>query len=70
MIRFTLRKDILLRLKEKGYTQTKLLNERVVGGTTLNAIRNGSNNITIASLEKIANLLECSISELIKEEKI
>lgn len=70
MIKLTLRDDILQRLKEKGYTQTKLLKERIVGGTTLNAIRNGSNNITITSLEKIANLLECSVNELIKEEKI
>lgn len=54
-------------MKEKGITQYRLLKSGI-DNKTLDAIKKG-NNITMLTLEKICNILECTPNEVIRFQK-
>lgn len=54
-------------MKEKGITQYRLLKSGI-DNKTLDAIKKG-NNITLLTLEKICNILECTPNEVVRFQK-
>ena len=54
-------------MKEKGITQYRLLKSGI-DNKTLDAIKKG-NNITMLTLEKICNILECTPNEVVRFQK-
>ena len=54
-------------MKEKGITQYRLLKSGI-DNKTLDAIKKG-NNITMLTLEKICNILDCTPNEVIRFQK-
>lgn len=54
-------------MKQKGITQYRLLKSGI-DNKTLDAIKKG-NNITMLTLEKICNILECTPNEVIRFQK-
>lgn len=66
--------DVLAALKARGYSQPRLMAEKMFGSTTLASIRHGG-AITTETLGKICAILRCQpgdilASELSDEEKI
>ena len=51
-------------MKQKGITQYRLLKSGI-DNKTLDAIKKG-NNITMLTLEKICNILECTPNDVVK----
>lgn len=49
--------------KEKNITQTKLAEMLEIDRTHLSKVENGKNRPSTALLERIANILECSIKD-------
>lgn len=62
----TIGSDIYDIRKEKGLTQKKLAEEAEVSISTISRIENGSEEIDIKTLVKIANILDVSVGELLK----
>jgi len=54
-------------MREKGITQYRLLKSGI-DNKTLDAIKKG-NNITMLTLEKICNILECTPNDVIRFQK-
>ena len=54
-------------MKQKGITQYRLLKSGI-DNKTLDAIKKG-NNITMLTLEKICNILECTPNDVVRFEK-
>ena len=54
-------------MKRKGITQYRLLKSGI-DNKTLDAIKKG-NNITMLTLEKICNILECTPNDVVRFEK-
>ena len=54
-------------MKEKGITQYRLLKSGI-DNKTLDAVKKG-NNITLLTLEKICNILECTPNEVVRFQK-
>ena len=54
-------------MKQKGITQYRLLKSGI-DNKTLDAIKKG-NNITMLTLEKICNILDCTPNEVIRFQK-
>jgi len=54
-------------MREKGITQYRLLKSGI-DNKTLDAIKKG-NNITLLTLEKICNILECTPNEVVRFQK-
>ena len=54
-------------MEQKGITQYRLLKSGI-DNKTLDAIKKG-NNITLLTLEKICNILECTPNEVIRFQK-
>ena len=54
-------------MKEKGITQYRLLKSGI-DNETLDAVKKG-NNITLLTLEKICNILECTPNEVVRFQK-
>lgn len=57
--------DILARLKEKGYTTTKLRKEKIFGERTMQEFRSNG-VIPYKTLDRLCELLECNISDIIE----
>lgn len=55
--------NIIERLKEAGYTATRIKEEKLLSEPTMTAIRRDK-NITTDSIDKICSLLECQPGEL------
>ncbi len=51
--------------KEKGYSQEELAHKADLHRTYIGMIERAEKNITLVNIEKIANALECKISDLI-----
>ena len=51
--------------KEKGYSQEELAHKSDLHRTYIGMIERAEKNITLVNIEKIANALECKISDLI-----
>lgn len=58
------KKDILSELAAKGYTQTRLRNEKIFGQNTIQNIRHGK-YISFDVLAKICDMLECEPGDII-----
>lgn len=60
--------DILEALREKGYSSYRLRQEGILGQRTIQQLRHGL-PISWDSLEKICNILNCDISEILAYEE-
>ena len=56
MIRYTI--DLLARLKEEGYTQNRIRNEKLIGQATLTQLRHGD-LVSWKTIDTICMLLDC-----------
>ena len=65
MIRYKI--DILAALKAAGYTTYKLRVDNILGEATITKLRNSDTNISLASLDKICELLKMQPADLIEE---
>ena len=57
--------DILVALKEKGYSSARIRNEKLIGQAYLTQIRNGE-IVSTACLAKLCKLLECQPGDLLE----
>lgn len=58
--------DILNALKEKGFTSYRIRKEKLFGQKTLQDFRNGNVVLSAECLEKLCNILDCQIGDLIE----
>lgn len=58
-------KDILGKLKEAGYTTTRLRKERIIGEGTLSLLRNGE-AVSLKTIDLICQLLQCRIEDIVE----
>ncbi|WP_302488303.1 helix-turn-helix transcriptional regulator [uncultured Ruminococcus sp.] len=58
--------DILNALKEKGFTSYRIRKEKLFGQKTLQDFRNGNVVLSTECLEKLCNILDCQIGDLIE----
>ena len=57
--------DIMAALKAKGYSSTRIRNEKIIGESYLTQIRKGE-IVSITCLEKICLLLNCQPGDIIE----
>ena len=57
--------DVLAALKEKGYTSTKIRNEKLIGQATLQRLRH-KQSVSFDVLAKLCELLECNIGDILE----
>lgn len=65
---FRYKLNIMDKLKEKGYSSTRLRREKLLGESYMSQIRRGD-MISWAALDTVCNLLECQPGELIEHIK-
>ena len=58
--------DILEALKEKGFTSYRIRKEKIFGQKTLQDFRNSNVVLSADCLEKLCNILDCQIGDLIE----
>lgn len=56
--------DVLLELKDKGFSSYKIQKENLLSGSTLVKLK-GGDMVSIQSLEKICEMLECDIGDIV-----
>ena len=56
--------DVLAALKSKGYSSFRLRNEKIIGESYLSQIRKGE-IVSHACIDKLCELLECQVGDLI-----
>jgi putative transcriptional regulator len=61
--------DVIQALKNAGYTPTRIRKEKILGESVLTSIRN-KQLITLQSLEKLCELLDCQPGDLISYQKL
>lgn len=61
--------DVLNELKYRGYSQSFILRNKLLPTSTLDKLRAGDTSLTLESLNKICNLLDCSPWDLLEWEK-
>ncbi len=59
------RKDILSALKEVGYSQNRIRDERLIGQATLTQLRHGE-LVSWKTIETICRLLRCQPGDILK----
>lgn len=52
-------------MQEKGVTQYRLLNEKIIDNKTLDAIKH-NHNITLLTLEKLCRVLDCTPNDVVR----
>lgn len=57
--------DILSALKEKGYSTTRIRNEKILGQSYLQQLRHGD-IVSWKTIEKICKLLNCQVGDIIE----
>lgn len=57
--------DVLEALKEKGYTNTRIRNEKLFGQGTLKKLRYGK-PLSFEIIAKICTLLDCQLSDILE----
>lgn len=58
--------DVLLALKNKGYTSYKLINKKILPAGTITKIRNNeAEKLSLLTINKICELLECQPGDLL-----
>ena len=60
--------DVLAALKEKGYSTTRIRNEKLIGQSYLQQIRSGE-LVSHACLAKLCELLECQPGDILEYTK-
>ena len=58
------KQGVLSELKKKGYTTTRIRNEKLMAERQLQYIR--TNNVTIAVINKLCQLLECQPGDILE----
>ena len=62
---FRYKVNIMDKLKEKGYSSTRLRREKLLGESYMSQIRRGD-MISWAALDTVCTLLECQIGDIIE----
>ena len=62
-------KDILGKLKDAGYTTTRIRKEGLLPESTLQRIRNNNPDIKLSTMERICNLIGCELSDVVEFRK-
>ena len=62
---FRYKVNVMGKLKEKGYSSTKLRREKLLGESYMSQIRRGD-MISWAALDTVCTLLECQIGDIIE----
>ena len=57
--------DVMAELKQKGYTSTKIREEKLIGQSYLQQLRHGE-LVSWKTLETICSLLECQPGDLVE----
>lgn len=57
--------NVLLELKQKGYTTTKLRKEKILGEKTIQKLRHNE-YVSMDTLDLLCGLLGCNISDIIE----
>lgn len=57
--------DVLAALRDVGYTQNRIRNEKLIGQATLTQLRHGE-LVSWATIETICKLLECQPGDIIE----
>ena len=65
---FRYKVNVMDKLKEKGYSSTRLRKERLLGESYMSQIRHGD-MISWAALDTVCTLLECQPGDLIEHVK-
>ncbi|MCM1230201.1 MAG: helix-turn-helix transcriptional regulator [Ruminococcus flavefaciens] len=60
--------DVLKELKKRGYTQAELRKTTRLGMSAIDALRYG-NYVSMGTLDKICNLLDCEPGDIIVRQK-
>ena len=60
--------DVMAELKKKGYTSTKIREEKLIGQSYLQQLRHGE-LVSWKTLDTICSLLECQPGDLIEFQK-
>lgn len=61
--------DILAELKKRGYTSTKIREEKLIGQSYLQQLRHGE-LVSWKTLDTICSLLDCQPADLIEYERL
>ena len=62
---FRYKVNVMDKLKEKGYSSTRLRKEKLLGESYMSQLRRGD-KISWAALDTVCSLLECQIGDLIE----
>lgn len=65
---FHYRVNVMDKLKEKGYTSTRLRKEKLLGESYMSQLRRGD-MISWAALDTVCNLLDCQLGDLVMHVK-
>ena len=65
---FQYKVNVMDKLKEKGYSSTRLRKEKLLGESYMSQLRRGD-MVSWAALDTICTLLECQLSDLIQHER-
>lgn len=57
--------DIMAELKEKGYSSTKIREEKLIGQSYLQQIRHGE-LVSWKTIDTICSLLDCQVGDLVE----
>ena len=59
-------KNVLEKLKEAGYTSTRIRQENLFPESVLTRIRNNK-PVSTETLDKLCNILKCDLSEIVEQ---
>lgn len=65
---FQYKVNIMDKLKEKGYSSTRLRKEKLLGESYMSQLRRGD-MVSWAALDTICTLLDCQLGDLIEHKK-
>ena len=65
---FQYKVNVMDKLKEKGYSSTRLRKEKLLGESYMSQLRRGD-MVSWAALDTICTLLDCQLGDLIYHEK-
>ena len=66
---FCYKVNIMDKLKEKGYSSTRLRKEKLLGESYMSQLRRGE-LVSWAAMDTICTLLDCQLEDLIQHEKV
>ena len=65
---FQYKVNVMDKLKEKGYSSTRLRKEKLLGESYMSQLRRGD-MVSWAALDTICTLLDCQLGDLIRHDK-